>query len=152
MKSEYWVSISISMAFLTFSTGALAERCDTILAKLQQERHLTLVKQTEGKQTTEYRDGLNTTLSLSCALGLPNIMVSWDGARPDQQFYELVGRAGSLVSRRSASDIAKFSEKCRTKALNDSGEIAKVELKGLAIECQAFDRDGGGTIISVFAG
>jgi hypothetical protein len=150
VKTDVLIGIGTGLVLLVLSSNALAEPCDTILAALQQERHLSQVKQTEGKQITEYRDGPNIVLSLSCALGKPNVAVAWDGPAPDQAFYDLVGRAGSLVSTRSAADVVKASKQCRKDALKDESEIATVEQKGLAIECQAFARDGGGTTISVF--
>ncbi|NWD44458.1 hypothetical protein [Pseudomonas yamanorum] len=150
MKTDVLMGIGACALLLALSTNALAEPCDTILAALQQERHLSLVKQTEGKQTTEYRDGQNTALSLSCAMSSPNIAITWDGPAPDQAFYDLVGRAGSLVSIQSAAAVVKASKQCRKEALKDDSEIATVEQKGLAVECQAFARDGGGTVITVF--
>ncbi|ANF87757.1 hypothetical protein A7J50_4403 [Pseudomonas antarctica] len=151
MKTDVLIGACTSLILFALSTNALAEPCDNVLAALQQERHLSQVKQTEGKQTTEYRDGPNIVLSLSCAVGTPNVAVTWDGPAPDQAFYDLVGRTGSLVSKRSAADVVKASQQCRQQALKDESEIATVEQKGLAIECQAFARDGGGTTITVFA-
>ncbi len=150
VKTSLLMGVGTNLVLLALSTNAVAESCDTILIALHQERHLSLVKQSQGKQTTEYRDGQNTSLSVSCALGKPNIAVSWDGPKPDQQFYDLVGRAGSLVSSQSATEIVKLSKQCRQHAIKDSGEVATIEQSGLAIECQAFVRDGGGTTISVF--
>lgn len=151
MKTDVLMGFGASLLLLALSTNAVAEPCDNVLDALQQERHLSQVKQTEGKQTTEYRDGPNIVLSLSCAVGAPNIAVTWDGPAPDQAFYDLVGRTGSLVSKRAAADIVKASKQCRQQALKDESEIATVEQKGIAIECQAFARDGGGTTITVFA-
>ncbi|MBK5343136.1 hypothetical protein JFU48_17310 [Pseudomonas sp. TH49] len=151
MSGKFRISVGTIIALLTLSNSALADNCESILSKLYAERHLTLDRQTEGKQTTHFRDGRYMTLSLSCATGLPNVAISWDGPTPDQQFYDLVGRAGSLVSTRSAADIMKYSKQCRARALNDSGEIATVEQRGVAIECQAFVRDGGGTMIYIFS-
>lgn len=150
MKVEFMTVVGTGLALLTLSSSVLAEPCDTILAALKHEHNLIQVKQTEGQQTTEYRDGQNTSLSVSCALGKPNIAVSWDGPKPDQQFYDLAGRAGSLVSSQSATEIVKLSKQCRQHAIKDSGEVATIEQNGLALECQAFVRDGGGTTISVF--
>ncbi|WP_426131351.1 hypothetical protein [Pseudomonas sp. DWP1b1] len=151
MMHGFFRATGVSFVCLTFSVGAFSAPCSEIIEALQQERHLSQVKQTEGKQTTEYRDGPNIILSLSCAVGAPNIAVTWDGPAPDQAFYDLVGRTGSLVSKRTAADVVKASKQCRQQALKDESEIATVEQKGLAIECQAFARDGGGTIITVFA-
>lgn len=151
VKTDVLMGVCTGLVLLALSTNAFADSCDVILAALQQERHLSQVKQTEGKQTTEYRDGPNIVLSLSCATGAPNVAVAWDGPAPDQAFYDLVGRTGSLVSKRSAADVVKASKQCRQQALKDESEIATVEQTGLAIECQAFARDGGGTTITVFA-
>lgn len=151
MKTDVLIGTFTGLILFALSTNALAGPCDDVLAGLQGERHLSQVRQTEGKQTTEYRDGPNIALSLSCALGTPNVAVTWDGSAPDQAFYDLVGRIGGLVSKRPAADVVKASKQCRQQALKDESEIATVEQKGLAIECQAFTRDGGGTTISVFA-
>ena len=64
------------LLLLALSTNAHASLCEDVLAALQQERHLSQVKQTVGEVTTEYRDGPNITLSVSCALGKPNMMIS----------------------------------------------------------------------------
>lgn len=151
MNIDALMGVGAGLVLLALSTNVFAEPCNDVLSALQQERHLSQVKQTEGKQTTEYRDGPNIALSLSCATGAPNIAISWDGPTPDQAFYDLVGRTGSLVSKSPAADIVKASKQCRQQALKDDSEIATVEQKGLAIECQAFARDGGGTTITVFA-
>lgn len=151
MKTDVLMGAFTGLMLFALSTNALAEPCDDVLAALQQEPHLSQVKQTEGKQTTEYRDGPNIALSLSCALDAPNVAVTWDGPAPDQAFYDLVGRTGGLVSKRSAAEVVKASKQCRQQALKDDSEIATVEQKGLAIECHAFARDGGGTTITVFA-
>ncbi|MBY8949472.1 hypothetical protein J1G35_26780 [Pseudomonas sp. SH10-3B] len=136
---------------LALSTNCFAASCEYVLAALQKDHHLSLVKQTPEKLTTEYRDGPNITLSLFCPFDKPNVMVSWDGQNPNQQFYDLVGRAGSLISPRTATDIVEVSKRCRRQAINGVGEIASIEQKDLVIECQAFNRDGGATIVFVFA-
>ncbi|MFJ2384270.1 hypothetical protein [Pseudomonas protegens] len=151
MKVSLLLNTGVCLALLALSESASAATCDSILAALKQERHLTQVRQTEGNRTTEYRDGPNITLSVSCGVGKPNLAITWDGPEPDSQYYDLVGRAGSLVSSRSAAGIVKASKQCRSKALKDDGEIATIEEDDLALECQAFVRDGGSTTISVFA-
>lgn len=136
---------------VVMSGYADAASCDSIPYKLNQISQLTQSKQTEGEQTTEYNSGLNATLSLSCSPGGSNIAITWDGPTPDYTFYNLVGTAGNLVTQRPASEVVKYSKQCRQEALKDNNEIATIERKGLAIECQAFKRDGGGTTITVFA-
>lgn len=151
VNTDVLMGFGTGLVLLALSTNSFADSCDAVIDALQQERHLSQVKQTDGKQTTEYRDGPSIVLSLSCAMGSPNVATTWDGPTPDQAFYDLVGRTGSLVSKRSAADIVEASRQCRQQALKDESEIATVEQKGLAIECQAFARDGGSTTITVFA-
>lgn len=150
MKLHFFTLILTNFVLLALSATAHGFECDPVLSALQKERHLTQVNQTKNKQTTEFRDGSSITLSVSCGLRNPNIAIVWDGLAPDQAFYDLVGRAGSLVSKRSTVDIVKFSKQCRNEALKDETELASVEQQGLAIECQAFTRDGGGTTIFLF--
>lgn len=151
MKFLCFSKVLMGLLLLQVSSMVIAHPCTTMLSALKLERHLTLVKQSEREQTTQYRFSPIIGLSLSCSLGKPNIAIYWDGPAPDQSFYDLIGRAGSLVSARSAAEIVKASKNCRKNALRDGNEIATVEQEGLVIECQAFTRDGGGTIITVFA-
>lgn len=139
------------LVLLALSTTVHAGRCDDVRAALQQERNLFQVKQTVDEQRTEYRKGPNITLSVLCPFDKPNVMISWDGPSPDHNFYDLVGRAGSLVSPRTAADIVHASKRCRQQVLKGDVEISSIEQKDLVIECQAFKRDGGATIIFVFA-
>lgn len=151
MNAEYLVIASVFIAVLLLSGKVKAESCDIILLALSQESSLSRVKTSEDALVTHYRYGQNTSLSVSCIFDKPNLEVSWDGLEPVQSFYELVGRVGSLVSSQSRTDVVKLSRLCREQALKDDSEIATIERKGLAIECQAFKRDGGGTTITVFA-
>ena len=151
MDKHFLARIVGGVFFLVVAGAACADPCNTILSALKQGTLITQTKQTEGKQTTEFTSGPNILLSVSCAMGLPNIAVTWDGPTPDDAFYDLVGTAGNLVTQRPATEVVKFSKQCHQAALKDDNEIATIERKGMAIECQAFERDGGGTTITVFA-
>ncbi|MBC2660014.1 hypothetical protein H7A76_31680 [Pseudomonas sp. MSSRFD41] len=151
MKLGSFRALHICLAVMVLPSSVMAATCDGVLNSLKQERHLTQVRQTDGKRLTEFQDGPSITLSVSCALGAPTLAVTWDGPEPDQQYYDLVGRAGGLLSSHSPAGIVKASKQCRSEALSSGGEIASIEEEGLALECQAFARDGGSTTISVFA-
>lgn len=131
-------------------SAGFAASCEPILQALNQESSLSKTKQSEGKLTTEFSSGPNTFLSVNCVLGKSNIAIAWDGSTPDPTFYDLVGTAGNLLTQRPASEVVKYSKQCRQEALKDDSEIATIELEGMAIECQAFKRDGGGTTITIF--
>ncbi|OEC69646.1 hypothetical protein A7D21_17905 [Pseudomonas sp. AP19] len=151
MKTLFLMQILSGGLLAALSAAACAQPCDNILNALEREKDLALVQRAGAMQVTHYKASENIDLDVKCGLGKPNIGVYWAGPIPDQAFYDLVGRAGTLVSSRSAADVVKASKQCRQQALKDNGEIATVEQKGLAIECQAFARDGGGTTITVFA-
>lgn len=144
--------IFICMALgVVYFPAAYGDACPLILSSLSENSQLTKIKQSKAILNTQYNSGSSTTLSVSCTLSAPNIAVTWDGPDPDVAFYDLVGAAGNLVTHRPAAEVVKFSKQCRQEALKDNTEIATIERKGMAIECQAFERDGGGTTITVFA-
>lgn len=138
------------LAWAVSCSIAQAVECNTVLTALSEHSQLTQTKQTEGNLTTEYNSGPGTKLSVSCTQGAPNVAATWDGPTPYATFYDLVGIAGNLVTQRPASEVVKYSKQCRQEALKDDSEIATIELEGMAIECQAFKRDGGGTTITIF--
>ncbi|WP_143494875.1 MULTISPECIES: hypothetical protein [unclassified Pseudomonas] len=151
MNTHFSLLVAVSFAWFAGTANASGFECDRVLSALKQERHLSQSSQSNSGQTTEFRSGSHITLSVSCGLVNPNIAVVWDGSTPDSAFYELVGRAGGLVSKRKAGDLIKAAKQCRNDALQDESEIAANEQNDLAIECQAFTRDGGGTTVFLFA-
>lgn len=147
---KFKIVICVALGVMNFP-AAYGDACSLVISSLGKYSQLTKTKQSGAILITQYSSGPNTTLSVSCALGAPNIAVTWDGPTPDDAFYDLVGTAGNLVTQRPATEVVKFSKQCRQAALKDDSEIATIERKGMAIECQAFERDGGGTTITVFA-
>lgn len=145
------VRLGFGALILVSSLPAFASRCDEILYALSEKSKLILTKQSEGRRTTEYSAGANATLSVSCISGAPDIALTWDGLSPDDDFYNLVGAAGSLVTRRPADEVIQYSKQCRHEALKDSVEISMIQKNDVVIECQAFERNGGGAIFSIFA-
>ena len=141
----------ISLIFQTSLALASTPSCDAVINAIQQGFQLVKDTPTQSQQTVAFSRGGNTKVYFSCTLGKPDVAFYWDGSAPDVGFYELVGRVGNLVSQSPVPEVVKLSKQCRQEALKDGSEIATIEQKGLAIECQAFERDGGGTTITVFA-
>ncbi|MEX6717506.1 hypothetical protein AB2C92_07225 [Pseudomonas aeruginosa] len=126
-----------------------AADCVSVLNKARAERHLTMVQ--GGQEHAQFRDGPKVQASIGCEGGKPNVQFAWDGADPDKEFYDLVGRLGQAASGSKAPQIIQAAKACRQQALKDGVEISQVEQPGMAIECQAYARDGGGTTITVYA-
>lgn len=143
------VVFCLALGLMEFPT-AYADICPLVLSSLNKNSQLTTIKQFDSNRIIQYSSGSSTTLSVSCAFGKSDIAITWDGPNPDAIFYSLVGIAGNLLTQRPASEVVKYSKQCRQEALKDDSEIATIEREGMAIECQAFKRDGGGTTITIF--
>jgi len=142
--------LGTSLVLLTTSAVASAQPCAPVHTAVEQGLKLVQDTAVQSKQTVAYRDGPHARLYVNCPSGKVDIAVSWAGPTPDAKFYKLVGQAGNLVSRQPATDVVKAAKQCRQQALQDDFEIASVEQGSLAIECQAYTRDGGGTSFSIF--
>ncbi|MDF3935339.1 hypothetical protein [Pseudomonas citronellolis] len=128
---------------------AQAANCEEVLNQARNDRHLTLV---QDEQThVQFQDGPQVQASIGCDRDQPNVQITWDGANPDGEFFALVGRLGHTVTGQKPAQVIQAAKTCRKQALQDGGEISQVEQPGMAIECQAFARDGGSTTITVYA-
>ncbi|MCY1449644.1 hypothetical protein D9M71_663960 [compost metagenome] len=58
----------------------------------------------------------------------------------------IVGYAGMLLSSLSSAAVRSAARQCWAEGLKGD-EIAQVTKKDLLGECQAYERDGGGTVV-----
>lgn len=151
MKAFSMVQVLGGLVFAAVPAMAVAQSCESVLQALEHEKGLSLVQKAGAMQVTHYKASERVTLDVNCMAEKPSVGAYMAGPIADQPFYALVGRAGSLISKGAAADIIKAAKQCRKEALQDESEMSTVEQKGLAIECQAFVRDGGSTTITVFA-
>lgn len=79
-----------------------------------------------------------------------NVSLSFDGAYPSNTFFDLVATAAATSLRIPAAEVRRMAVLCHKTALADSEETAETASKAAKVECQAFRRDGGGTLISVW--
>lgn len=127
---------------------AHAASCEDVLKQAWSNRHLTLL---QSEQThAQFQDG-PVQVSIACERNQPNAQVIWDGANPSGEYFALVGQLGQGVTGKKPAEVIQAAKACRQQALQDGGEISQVEQPGMAIECQAFARDGGSTSITVYA-
>ncbi len=127
---------------------AHAASCEDALNQAQSIPHLTLV---QSEQThAQFQDG-PVQVSIACERNQPNAQITWDGADPSGEFFAMVGQLGQSVTGAKPAEVIQAAKICRQQALRDGGEISQVEQPGMAIECQAFARDGGTTSITVYA-
>jgi hypothetical protein len=76
----------------------------------------------------------------------PDIFIAWNKSRPQPLTVELITSAGAFLTGAPSGDIKRELVKCINEALEpDSGEFSSREFDGgVRVECQAFERDGGG--------
>ena len=101
--------LSIILIFGVYSNVS-AKECDLLLFELSKNSQLTKIKETQGKQTTHFKSGSSTIMSVSCTSDKPSVAIIWDGPNPDDAFYDLVGTAGNLLTQRTAAEVEKYSK------------------------------------------
>lgn len=140
----------ITLLGCLLSTSVLARSCEDVLNQLKKEPNFTLVMQGEMHSNFQYGEDTQISVSISCMQPEPDAMISWDGLEPSAQYYELVGRVGTLITGRNADDVIQAAKKCRSLALKDPSELASIDGQKMGVECQAFTRDGGATGINIY--
>jgi len=90
--------------------------------------------------------------SVSCDIERPYWFVSWAGSsRPPPSTLDLITSAGSMLTGLDQGELAKLAIRCLKDALRqDAMENASTEFDGVRVECQAFERDGGGGSITLW--
>lgn len=83
-------------------------------------------------------------------VGPGNVSLSFNGAYPTPGYFDLVAVAAASSLKVSPAEVRSMAVLCHKTALTDSDEMAEATSKIVKVECQAFRRDGGGTLISVW--
>ena len=91
------------------------------------------------------------TIVMSCApYGPLSVSLNFDGAFPPAPFYDLVAEAGVAVTGERRADLLRKAIECQKTALISADESASLNTARASLECRAFTRDGGGTLIQVY--
>lgn len=140
----------VTMIGCLVSTNLLADSCETLLNKLRKDPHLTLVMHDEMQYHFQYGNDIPISLSINCMQPEPDAGVNWDGFEPNAQYYDLIGRVGTLITGRDADDVIQTAKKCYNLALKDSSELASIDGRKMMIDCQVSKQDGGSTSINIY--
>jgi hypothetical protein len=81
----------------------------------------------------------------------PDVFISWNKSRPQPSTVKLITSAGAFLTGAPTEDIKQELTKCINEALKPSaGELSEREFDGgVRVECQAFERDGGGGSVTI---
>lgn len=81
----------------------------------------------------------------------PDVFIAWNKSRPGSSTVKLIISAGEFLTGATSEEIKQELAKCVNEALKpDAGEISAREFRGVKIECQAFERDGGGGSATIY--
>ncbi len=91
--------------------------------------------------------------SFGCGIdGLkPDVFIAWNKSRPPPSTAKLIASTGAFLTGARDEDVKQELTKCINEALKpDSGELSSREFDGgVRVECQAFNRDGGGGSVTI---
>ena len=133
--------------------GVDSARCKDAIGAIVRLTNATVEHSSPSGDNMFMRHPYAKDIVLSCSSYQPNLNISlgYAGAYPPQLFYALVAATGSTVVPDSISKLEAAAIKCQTKALKDPDEMATINTAHAALDCHAFTRDGGSTLITVGA-
>jgi hypothetical protein len=82
----------------------------------------------------------------------PDLQIGWQGqARPLSNVMAVISKGGEFLTGATRTELTKETLECVASALKpDAGELAERQVRGVKIECQAFQRDGGGGYVTIY--
>jgi hypothetical protein len=82
---------------------------------------------------------------------LTGVSLTWDASGfPPNAWFRLLAKAGNAVTGVELNKLESASRQCHRSALKDESELDDLDIPNAKIECQAFTRDGGGVVISIW--
>jgi hypothetical protein len=132
--------------------SALADECDAAAANLAMQIGASVVRRSEAN-IIFLKHPKVTDMHLGCPLTPtqhPDLEMSWDGAAPPAWFFDLAAHAVSILSGASEPTVRRGAIACWQTALRSKDELSDITDHGVTYQCQAFVRDGGGTLLDIF--
>jgi hypothetical protein len=90
------------------------------------------------------------TLYCGATSDMTDIDANSETAHPPQQWFDGVARLGSILTGEISNKLDTGMKKCQQAALKDKTELATADTPKAHLECQAFTRDGGDVVMSVW--
>ena len=138
---------------VTETTSRAADDCDLLAVKIAASYRGASVERRTEANIILFRHPQIGGFQLLCP-GFPGqnpaVTLSADTAYPSAYFWEAIGNLGALVTQKSKNSILAGAQQCDRTALTSKDELAEIESDGLKVECQAFTRDGGGTLVTLY--
>jgi hypothetical protein len=129
--------------------GAQSAECKTITARLIEASNASFDRYSPSGFNVFLK---NPDILLMCTSHrLTGISLTWDASGfPPNAWFALLAKAGKAVTGVDLKKLEFASRQCHRSALKDKSELAALDIPNAKIECQAFTRDGGGVVISIW--
>lgn len=137
---------------LTGMRPAKADDCDVQAASLAVQIGATVERRSEAN-IIFLKHPMVTDMTVGCPLTPsqhPDIGMSWDGAPPPAWFFDLAAHGASILSGANEATIRRDIIACWLAALHSKDELSDITKHGVTCQAQAFTRDGGGTVLTIF--
>jgi hypothetical protein len=149
--------LMLAIALTPFA--AHADECDVKAAELTAAiSGVTAARQKDSGGVADAIDLITeaaSEASVDCPtdMGFPiDMFVAWHGAFPPGSFFDFAAHAGHIVVGAAEADIWDGAKLCQQTALRGAEGDSVHLIHGSAyFECEASNRDGGGTAISIYA-
>ena len=106
------------------------------------------------EQSIYFGDVENGEASFGCGLSprfMADFFASWEGqAQPPSSLLALTSEAGATLTKVPSHEVMREAEACIAEALKPEVDEMASRQFGAKLDCQAFDRDGGGGSITVY--
>lgn len=139
------------MGSTTVCHGASLDPCKVIVDKLiAADDRLVFERQSPCGDTYFLKYPLpEAEVTVSCMMVAPDVTVNWPSAKRPPALMNILGFSGRLVADATENDTKRAAEECQALAFK-SGEVEQVEKWNLLVECQAYEEEGGITLITVY--
>lgn len=137
-----WMCLLVAVSYAATMGAALAEECDVLIADMIEATGATFERKTELGHY-HLRHPLAASLVVSCGTLPLGVSVAFDEPYPPSGFFDLVGRAGSVLTGETKAILTKTARECYRTALTESWGLAEASSPKAEIEC-------GDPVINVF--
>lgn len=141
--------------FLALYSGVtLADACDVQTAQVVEATGAKYDHRSPSGENVFFSYPNMRTFTVACpekgVFGPGNVAMSMATAFPPKEYFDLVARTAATSLKVSAAEVRRLAVQCHKAALATSEESAEASSKVVHIECSAFRRDGGGTLMTVW--
>jgi hypothetical protein len=154
---------AVLAGLLGLTAAASAYDCDALIARMRQAlptiapeennaegvRAVTLIGHDEQPGSEQ--------VTLECSSRAPQLVIQWNGTKPPEDFWDMVGKLGGIASEADPSVLREVAKNSCARAFPSYGSpdrtptgftLALVE--GVHLDCSAWRAGGGANVVTLY--